>query len=101
MKPRKAKVDNNQQDIVDALRKIPGITVETGHDDILVGCYDKNGIARTYWFEVKNPDKIGKDGNIQPSAIRKSQKEIIKKWTGQYDLVTSLQEILKIIGLTN
>jgi len=27
--------DTNEKDIVSALRKIPGVTVETGHDDII------------------------------------------------------------------
>ena len=47
---RAAKIDRNQGDIVSALRKIPGISVETGHDDILVGYK-----GRTWWFEVKAP----------------------------------------------
>lgn len=99
MKPRKAKVDSNQNDIVEALRKIPGVTVEPGHDDILVGCMDKDFNHRTYWYEVKNPDKMGKDGNIQPSAIKQSQKDLIKKWTGHYKIVSTLNEILEDIGI--
>ena len=96
---RKDKIDDNQSHIVERLRKIPGITVETGHDDILVGCMDKDFNPRTYWYEIKNPEKIGKDGNVIPSAIKKSQKELIKKWTGHYKIVTSLQEILEDIGI--
>lgn len=96
---RKDKVDDNQRDIVEQLRAIPGVTVETNMNDILVGCMDKDFIPRTWWFEIKNPDKIGKDGEVRQSAIKKSQKELIKKWTGQYDIVTSTKEILKIMGL--
>ena len=95
MRSRKDKVDANQKDIVDALRKIPGITVEVGHDDILCGCYDKLGIPRTYWYEIKNPDKVSTvTGKVQPSAVRKSQKNIVKKWCGHYKIVCTLDEIL-------
>ena len=93
------KVDSNQNNIVNKLRSIPGVTVETGKDDILVGCMDKDFIPRTYWYEIKNPDEIGKDGKVIPSAIKQSQKDLIKKWTGHYKIVTCLNDILKDIGL--
>ena len=96
---RKDKIDANQNDIVSDLRKIPGITVEAGMDDILVGCYDKSGIPRTYWYEIKNPKTIGKDGQVQPSKIKPAQNVIIKTWTGHYKIVTSLDEILRDMGL--
>lgn len=36
-----ASVDKNQPEIVKALRKIPGVTVQVGMDDILIG---RNGM---------------------------------------------------------
>jgi len=100
MRRRKDKIDANQAEIVKGLRKIPGITVETGHDDILCGCYDKDGIPRTYWYEIKNPDKISpKTGQPQPSAIQDSQKQLIKKWTGHFKIVSTIEEILEDLGV--
>lgn len=97
---RADRIDDNQNVIVTKLRSIPGVTVETGKDDILVGCYDRQGIGRTYWYEIKNPDTISKKtGEILPSKIKSGQKDLTKKWTGHYKIVTSLHEILKDIGL--
>lgn len=97
---RKDKVDSNQAGIVADLRKIPGVTVEVDHDDILVGCMDRNHVPRTYWYEIKAPDQVSKKtGNVLQSALKDSQKELIKKWTGHYKVVTSLDEILKDIGV--
>jgi len=96
---RKDKVDKNQADIVKDLRAIPGVTVEVDHDDILVGCMDKDFIPRTYWYEIKNPETMGKNGEVQPSKIKKGQKELVKKFTGHYKIVTSLNEILLDMGL--
>lgn len=47
-----AKSDANQKEIVKSLRKL-GFSVETNHDDILVGA---NGV--TYWIEIKNPNCV-------------------------------------------
>lgn len=100
MRGRKDRVDDNQKDIVDRLRKIPGVTVELDKDDILVGCMDKDCIPRTYWIEIKNPNTVSKKtGEVLPSAIKKSQKNIVKKWTGQYDICVTFEDVLKVIGL--
>jgi hypothetical protein len=96
---RKDKIDSNQQDIVNDLRKIPGVTVEVGHDDILVGCMDKDFVPRTYWIEIKNPELTNKNGKVYPSAIKKSQKVLIKKWLGHFAICTTLNDVLKEIGL--
>ena len=88
-------VDSNQKDIIDILETIPALAVKTGHDDILVGFRGRN-----YWFEIKNPDSINKKtGDIKESWIREGQKKIKEEWRGQYDIVTSLDEILHIIGV--
>jgi len=89
-----AKIDKNQPLIVEALRKIPGITVETGKDDILVG---RNGV--TYWFEIKSDCATNKAGTVRESAKKDSQKKLEATWTGHYAIVSSLDEILRIIGL--
>lgn len=87
--------DKNQPDIVKSLRKIPGVSVEVNHDDILVG---RNGA--TYWFEIKSEAAISKiTGGVQPSKIRKSQKMLISGFTGHYKIVSSLQEIMEEIGV--
>ena len=90
---RAAKVDINQQEIVRKLRQIPGVTVVPGHDDILVG---RNG--KTYWFEVKRPECIGKDGNVRPSEITESEKELLASWRGHYKIVSTFEEIMDEIN---
>ena len=90
-----ARIDNNQHAIIEKLGKIPGVTVVTGHDDILVGYR-----GFTLWYEIKNPDHIGKDGNIIPSKIKKSQKALLETWRGHYRVVWDYEQIredLKII----
>ncbi len=91
------KIDNNQQGIVKALRKIPGVTVEVSHDDILLGYQGK-----TYWYEIKNPDCVSpKTGEVQPSKIKPSQKKLLATWTGHYKIVWKIEQILADIGLIN
>lgn len=95
MAPRFAKkIDVNQPGIVKALRAIPGVTVELDHDDILCGYK-----GRTYWFEIKAPDTIGKDGKVRESCIKDSQKHIRATFTGHYRIVSSLDEILQDMGI--
>ena len=92
---RAARVDDNQKDIVKALRQFPGITVALTHDDIFVGYKGKN-----FWFEVKNPDVVSPiTGEPRPSAIKKSQKDIRRTWCGQYDIVWKIDQILEILGI--
>ena len=90
---RAKKIDKNQQGIVWYLRGLPGVSVEVGHDDILVG-YNQ----MTYWFEVKNPEQANKKGEVFPSALKPDQVRIKRTWTGHYDIVTTAKEILEIIG---
>lgn len=81
---RAAKVDANQNEIVAELRKLDGITVEVGHDDILVG-YG----GRTYWFEVKTGPR---------AEIKATQTKLLDSWEGHYAIVWSAQMILAAIG---
>ena len=92
---RAAKIDKNQPEIVEQLESIPGVTVALKHDDILVG---RNG--HTYWFEIKNPDKIKKNGELSATALKESQKKIRATWTGHYSVVWSIEQILGEIGIT-
>ena len=96
MPPRfKKRTDENQKEIVSSLRDIPGVTVETDHDDILVG---RNGM--TYWFELKNPSVVGKKSKeVQESKIKDSQKRIRSKYTGHYSIVWSVEQIMAEIGI--
>ena len=80
-----AKNDKNQPEIVKELRKVPGLTVETGHDDILVGY---NG--QTYWYEIKETPK---------STVKDTQYKLAKEWTGSYRFAFSARDILQDIGI--
>lgn len=83
---RAAKVDANQPAIVKALRAIPGVEVQTGHDDILVGY---QGVTR--WYEIKNRDGKNK--------LQDGQKDLERDWPGHYRVVHTLEEILaEILG---
>lgn len=87
---RRAKVDSNQKDIVEDLRKLPGVSAEPGYNDIIVGFR-----GHTFWYELKNPDKISKKtGKLIKSAKRNSQKKLDETWTGHRKYVTSFEEIL-------
>ena len=92
---RAAKVDMNQKEIVRKLRQIPGVTVCPGHDDILVG---HNG--RTYWFEIKRPEAISKKtGEVKPSEITASERELLELWRGHYSIVSTFEEIMSEIQI--
>ncbi len=91
---RRQKVDKAQQGIVGHLRGLPGISVELGHDDILIG-YN----LMTFWFELKSQDAISKrTGQVMESAKKSSQKRLERTWTGHYSIVTNAREILEQIG---
>jgi hypothetical protein len=83
---RAARTDANQAAIVRSLRCIPGVTVETGHDDILVGRY---GVTR--WYEIKQP---GKERQLTDSEQRRRD-----KWQGHYRIVSGVEDILRDMGL--
>ena len=89
-----AKVDANQSDIVKQLRKL-GYSVQVGHDDILVGHKGK-----TLWYEIKDPEKTlsKKTGELLPSAIKLSQQALMSTWSGHYQIVWTLEQILADIA---
>ena len=79
------RTDAIQPEIVKQLRKIPFLSVELGHDDILVGY---NG--RTYWFEIKSSEKASRqDGQV----------ELQETWRGHYKIVWSYEMILDELGI--
>lgn len=82
--------DSNQKDIVKALRKIPGVMVKTGMDDILVGYKGVN-----YWIEIKVSEAAAK----QKSKTTQKQKELDESWAGHYLVAWTLDQILEDIGL--
>lgn len=86
---RAAKIDENQPGIVSELRK-RGYSVVVGHDDILVGHRGK-----TYWYEIKEPSNVSvKTGLINPSSLKKSQKELLATFKGHYQVVWSAKQIM-------
>ena len=82
---RKApRTDGNQTEIVEALRKLAGVTVETGKDDLLVGYK-----GRTYWVEIKASSK---------SKLQPSQKKLVKEWQGHYCICWTAEQVMYEIG---
>jgi len=89
-----ARTDENEKHIVSDLRKL-GYQVEVGHDDILVGA---NGV--NYWFEIKQEKHVSKKtGKINESAKKKSQIRLESEWTGHYKIVSTLEDILRDMGV--
>ena len=87
--------DRNQPEIVKALRKITGVTVQTGHDDILIGYK-----GRTFWIEIKEPGAVSKrTGQVKESEIKPSQKDLRDNWMGHYSICWTLDQILDEIGI--
>lgn len=84
-----AKIDLNQTAIVAAL-VARGVSVQVGHDDILVG-----HAGKTYWYEIKSTDAVSKrTGKVMASKIKASQKQLVETWRGHYMVVSSVEEII-------
>lgn len=89
------KVDANQKQIVDALRKIPGVTVFSTHTigkgvpDIVVGYCGQN-----YLFEIKDGDKPPSQQKLTPMEVT-----FFETWKGQVKVATCLDDILNEIRL--
>ena len=94
--PRRARrIDNGQREAVEALRDIPGVSVEVDMDDFLIGYKGIN-----YWIEWKSPDAISKrTGEVKDSEITKSERDRLDNWKGHYLMTASLEEILKIMRI--
>lgn len=92
---RAAKIDQNQRAIVNALRKIPGVSVEVGHDDFLCGY---RGLV--FWFECKDESaRSAKTGEILGSAKTPRQKRLDETWTGHRAYVVTLDDVLRELGI--
>jgi hypothetical protein len=88
------RTDENQKQIVNQLRKIPGVSVQHTHmigdgvPDIAVG-YKK----RNYWFEIKDEKKIPSKKKLTPD-----EEKWHGEWTGHVAKVETIDEILQIIN---
>lgn len=85
------KSDHNQAQIVHSLRSIGAtvkITASVGHGfpDIVVGWKGIN-----YLFEIKNKKTHGKPNELQ--------RMFFEQWKGSAFVVSSIEEILPIIGV--
>lgn len=95
MTPRRAsKVDENQAEIVEALRKA-GASVECLHavgggvPDLLVSFYKYHMVeAETILMEVKT-----EKGKLTPDQV-----EWHNEWRGQVEIVRSVDDALRVIG---
>ncbi len=89
------RVDSNQAGIIEALCKIQGVTVEIGHNDILIGYKGRN-----YWVELKSQDTVSpRTGKVRPSEIKDSQKKLLKEWRGNYTICWNIDQILCLLGI--
>lgn len=90
---RKARVDDNQADIVKALRKIPGVSVAVtsqlgkGFPDLVVS---RKGV--NYLVEIKDGSKPK-----HQQKLTEDEKDFHESWTGQITVCSSLDEILKLL----
>lgn len=86
-----ARVDNNHAKIVNRLKRVPGLSVTdtsrlgSGFPDIVVGFGGKN-----YLLEIKQPKKRDK--------LTPDEAKFQEAWRGQYDVVTSADEVIEIIN---
>ena len=94
---RAARIDANQNEIVAALRGIPGckvaITSALGHGfpDIVVGWMSNN-----YLIEIKDSDKPPSKRRLTPD-----EKKFHEQWAGQIDIAETFEDCLRIIGVAN
>jgi hypothetical protein len=83
-------VDENQAEIVEALRGIPELSVlilssvGAGCPDVMVGYRGAN-----FFFEIKNPKKPKAD-----AELTEDQQKFHANWKGQVQKVFSLKEII-------
>lgn len=80
------KIDNNQAEIVQKLRQIPGVTVHILKGDTIDLVIGRHGT--NYLVEIK-------DG-LRP--LTESQKKFLQTWRGQISICRSLEDVLAIIG---
>jgi hypothetical protein len=93
---RAAKVDANQRELVDALHALPGVKcIDIGRPvDLLIGVsgnYYRDGVARTFLVEVKNPKGKNK---LEPD-----QEAFMTEWPGEVHVCRSLADVITAIGI--
>lgn len=87
------RTDRNHAEIINALRKIPNLSVFSTHEvgkgfpDIVIGYKGVN-----YLIEIK-------DGNKPPSARKLTDAELQfhSNWKGQIKIVNNLNEVLNLL----
>jgi hypothetical protein len=85
---RAARTDDNQHELVEALKKIGAKCYFIGKPvDLLVGFRGKNLL-----LEVKRPDKKG-----WKSALTQEQKDFIETWPGDVAVVYSVEEAVSAV----
>lgn len=92
------KQDANCKEIVDALRKVPGVMVKPQGNatiDLLVGYRGAN-----YLFEVKKPSGLSKrTGQPLKNDFTDAQIKFIREWTGQVNIIRDLNDALLVLGV--
>lgn len=92
---RAKKIDRNQPELVNQLRKIPGLTVAHTHTigkgfpDLAVGFQGK-----TWLFEVKDPSNIPSQRKLTPD-----EEQWHKKWTGHVATVETIEDVMRILNI--
>lgn len=88
------RVDQNQQQIIDALRQA-GARVQVlsrfgqGVPDLLVGITTVYGMARNILIEIKNP--MGR------CDLTQAEERWIKAWQGQVAICRTLEEVMAVL----
>lgn len=85
---RAARTDDNQHELVEALKKIGAKCYFIGKPvDLLVGFRGRNML-----LEVKRPDK-----RDQPSKITQEQKDFIATWPGEVVICYTIDEAISAV----
>lgn len=84
---RRHRKDENQDAIVAALEKLPGVSVAiiSRPVDLIVGYKGSN-----YLIDIKNPE--GSHG------LTPAQNKFFNRWTGQVNTAETLQDIINILN---
>lgn len=78
--------DANELPIIAALLQAGVDVIQLDEIEIIAGVGGKN-----YLLEVKNPERI--------KRLTKRQTKLRKQWRGQYAIVSTAEEALRVVGL--
>ena len=84
--------DKIQKKIIKEVRKL-GWSVETDHDDIIIGRHYKK-INYSFWLELKSAYPFRQDGYLKPKTIRPEQFRILSTYKGDYCIAWTLEQVL-------